>query len=375
MDLVDESSITKADAKRAGYESVDSLLRADTYAALARACTASASDQSLRPTRGRTRVAGRVVRRRMSTRSLAGSTRLDRAASHGPWTSDVLAMHRRGTRSAGAGLRSTIRPRGAALQARRSQAQRARTHDQLARRLPAVASRRGLLARDGTRGSGKPAAPRPIERREGPRRRNAGPAARVVRSIGPDTPIAATTAPLRSRTGALTEATPGSRSSTLSTHPGPSGVSPRSTRPADPAVSGSAAPTATMVRSPCGEVERLDADAVVAVADVELRALLGLVAQLRQRRTCELRERCAVERSPPERRQSEPEREAAVAVAADQLVHLERDCEAVGGGAGQARWRRRARPRFLGPSASAASTSTALSRTPTPLTLRSTSRD
>ena len=71
--------------------------------------------------------------------------------------------------------------------------------------------------------------------------------------------------PWRSRTGALTEATPGSRSPTLSAHPraawhvtavgrpgGDRSASPahaRKTLPAEPFVSGSEAPTATMVRS------------------------------------------------------------------------------------------------------------------------------
>ena len=89
--------------------------------------------------------------------------------------------------------------------------------------------------------------------------------------------------------------------------------------------------------------ERLDADAMVAVSDVELRALLGLVAQLGEGGTSELRERRAVERSPAERRQPEPEREPSVAVAADQLVRLQRDGEPVRSCSGQTRWRRRAR--------------------------------
>jgi hypothetical protein len=49
-----------------------------------------------------------------------------------------------------------------------------------------------------------------------PRRR---PGVRVNLSIGPDTEIAAMTAPSASRTGADTEATPASRSPTLAAHP------------------------------------------------------------------------------------------------------------------------------------------------------------
>ena len=74
---------------------------------------------------------------------------------------------------------------------------------------------------------------------------------RVVRSIGPDTLIATSSPPTRAP--ALTEATPGARSSTLSTHSRPVGTSPRRTVPADPRVSGSRAPSATIVRSSWGD--------------------------------------------------------------------------------------------------------------------------
>src|SRR5438132_5358934 len=65
------------------------------------------------------------------------------------------------------------------------------------------------------------------------------PGARVVRSIGPDTDTAATTRPV-SNTGALTEATPRSRSSTLSAHPlrRTAGSAPR-TLPPEPTARGS----------------------------------------------------------------------------------------------------------------------------------------
>jgi len=62
-------------------------------------------------------------------------------------------------------------------------------------------------------------------------------------------PMAAITLPWRSRIGALTDATPGSRSSTLSIQPFDAS-SPRRILPAEPASSGSDAPTATIVRSP-----------------------------------------------------------------------------------------------------------------------------
>ena len=77
------------------------------------------------------------------------------------------------------------------------------------------------------------------------------PGARLSRSTGRSRSIAATTTLAPSTTGALTEATPGSRSSTLSTQP--PGVTPRSTRPAEPTSSGSSAPSGTIQRSPCGD--------------------------------------------------------------------------------------------------------------------------
>ena len=61
---------------------------------------------------------------------------------------------------------------------------------------------------------------------------NTDPGSRVSRSMGPLTDTAATTVPWRSCTGALTEATPASRSSTVATHAPPS--VPSRTRPPDP---------------------------------------------------------------------------------------------------------------------------------------------
>ena len=90
VDLVDESSITRADARRAGYASVDDLLReippragtslyrvgfrpvveADPRDELAAADDLSDADVA-------------EITRRLE--------RLDRASAHGPWTSEVLA--------------------------------------------------------------------------------------------------------------------------------------------------------------------------------------------------------------------------------------------------------------------------------------------
>jgi hypothetical protein len=90
VDLVDETSITKADARRAGYESVDHLLHgtppregtslyrvgfrpvaeADPRDDLASADDLSDADVA-------------EITRRLE--------RLDRASAHGPWTADVLA--------------------------------------------------------------------------------------------------------------------------------------------------------------------------------------------------------------------------------------------------------------------------------------------
>src|SRR3954454_14459172 len=94
---------------------------------------------------------------------------------------------------------------------------------------------------------------------------------RVSRSSGPETDTAATTDPSAANTGADTDATPGSRSATLSAQPRrrtvvnveaenfaaltsrsvSSGAShASSTCAADPAVMGSSAPTGTLERSP-----------------------------------------------------------------------------------------------------------------------------
>ncbi len=102
------------------------------------------------------------------------------------------------------------------------------------------------------------------------------PGCRVVLSMGPETLTAATTEQRSSLTGALTDATPASRSATLCTHtrvsrascrvrpsPTPSTCPPPcppdesdpsvNTRPAEPTPSGNDAPSGTIVRRPCGD--------------------------------------------------------------------------------------------------------------------------
>ena len=93
--------------------------------------------------------------------------------------------------------------------------------------------------------------------------------------------------PARRHTGALTEATPRSRSSTLWAQPGPApatspAASPHahaSTLAAEPRSIGRAAPTATMVRRLWGDSSETRQTRVSPAADVQLGALAGLVAQ------------------------------------------------------------------------------------------------
>ena len=73
----------------------------------------------------------------------------------------------------------------------------------------------------------------------------------------------------------------------LSTQPEWPGVSPSSTRPAEPRSSGSSAPSGTIHRRPCGDCERDHAAAGVALAHEELHALAGSVAQRLEHRTGE----------------------------------------------------------------------------------------
>ena len=141
---------------------------------------------------------------------------------------------------------------------------------------------------------------------------------------------AATRSPCADRTGALTDATPASRSSTLATHPcGPS--SPDSTRPADPSSSGSRAPRArsTARRAATGATAR-----TVAASPSRTNSCTLSPVSSRSRVSAgsrQLDEREAFVGDPPERRQFRPEVEPSVVVAPQQPVRLERHGETVGG--------------------------------------------
>jgi hypothetical protein len=87
--VVDESSITNADAKRAGYDSVDALLRSmparpdtDVYRIGFRPVDEADPRDELAATDELSDEDVAEITRRLD--------RLDRASSHGPWTSDVL---------------------------------------------------------------------------------------------------------------------------------------------------------------------------------------------------------------------------------------------------------------------------------------------
>ena len=194
-------------------------------------------------------------------------------------------------------------------------------------------------------------------------------------SIGPDTLTAAITLPAASRTGALTDATPGSRSSTLSTQPRPRRPSPRSTLPAEPRSSGSDGADGDDRAQARAATRARRRTPAVAVAHVELHALARLVAQPLERGAGDLGQRRAVGRGPAQGDEAQAEGEPAVAVAAHEAVGLEGDGQAVGRGPGRARWPPPARPAPAGRRSRASRTSTALSSTPTPLTLCSTKRD
>jgi hypothetical protein len=90
VDLVEESSITKADARHAGYESVDDLLREVPW----RAGT-SMYRVGFRPVPEADPRDELASADDLSDGDVAEITRrlerLDRSSAHGPWTSDVLA--------------------------------------------------------------------------------------------------------------------------------------------------------------------------------------------------------------------------------------------------------------------------------------------
>ena len=149
---------------------------------------------------------------------------------------------------------------------------------------------------------------------------------RVVRSIGPHTLTAAITDPSCPRTGALTEATPGLA---LGDALGPSPLQRLGIAAQDAARGAHVERQRRAERhdraQAVGRLERLDAHAAIAVADVQLRALARRVAQSLRARAGRPRaspEPCAA--AAPERDEAEPEREATVGVAAHQAVRLER---------------------------------------------------
>ncbi len=90
VDVVDESKITKADARRAGYDSVDELVAAmpprpgtELYRISFRAVDEVDPRDALAASKDLTADEIANISRRLQ--------RLDRASSHGPWTAAVLA--------------------------------------------------------------------------------------------------------------------------------------------------------------------------------------------------------------------------------------------------------------------------------------------
>ena len=178
---------------------------------------------------------------------------------------------------------------------------------------------------------------------------------RLSRSIGPETETAATIRPAGPRTGADTEATPGSRSPTDCDHP--------RRRTADKAVAVKRASRKPAVQ-PLGllpgqqdlgrraglhrqrrtdghrvaqagqPLGRGNADPAVALPAIELRALAGDVAQPGQHRSGRL-EQAVLAGGGGELAQPGAEHEAALQVARDEPVVLERGGEPVGRRAGQ----------------------------------------
>ena len=153
--------------------------------------------------------------------------------------------------------------------------------------------------------------------------------------------------PAGPNTGALTEATPRSRSSWLCAQPRErirwrpspgswSRAQARSTVPAEPRSSGSAAPISTIVRSSRIRLDRVDAHAPVAVADVELCALRGDARQAFERRSRELSERQLADRRRSEAEEPGAERVAEPADVEQDAVVFERVDQPMGGGAGDA---------------------------------------
>ena len=170
-----------------------------------------------------------------------------------------------------------------------------------------------------------------------------------MRSIGPLTLTAAITAPSAARTGALTDATPASRSATLSAHPRfKASGSPRKIFPAEPASRGSARAEGHDRAQTVRRLECLDTHSAVALSHVQLHALPCLVAQRLEGGPGHLRQPQSVGSCPSERDESETEGEATVAVATHEAVGFERDGQSIGRRAGQADvgHELRQRPRF-----------------------------
>ncbi len=105
------------------------------------------------------------------------------------------------------------------------------------------------------------------------------PGCRDRRSTGPETLTAAMTAPSSPRTPALTDATPGSRSSTDSTQPGPADLLPAEHVTGRAAVEGEERALRHDPAQPVGRLEGEHATTATLFGHVELHALAGLVAQ------------------------------------------------------------------------------------------------
>ena len=149
-----------------------------------------------------------------------------------------------------------------------------------------------------------------------------------MRSIGPETLTAATIDPSLDFTGALTDATPASRSSTLATHPGAG-----TTGQCLAGGAGVEREQHALWHDPAQRVRRLqrqDTAPLGALTHEQLHALAACVAELLERRPRQGRQWVALCRRPPQRRQLGAEVEAPVAVTSQQTVPFERDREAVG---------------------------------------------
>ena len=257
VDVVDESSITKADAAAGGIRVGRRACCVRCRRARARACTGSVSVRSTRPIPATSSRATDDLSDDDVAEITRRLERLDRASTHGPWTSDVLACIAAEPGRRAPDFAGTIRTRGATVQARRAQAQGARADDQPARRLQAVAARRGVPCSAIDRDSATARkARRFFDGASGAQDRGAVAPSRLARRAFDRAghadrrrrPRHFDRAPARSPTRRPPRAPPRSRST-----PGSRAPRRSSTRPAEPASSGSAAPTATIVRSPCGD--------------------------------------------------------------------------------------------------------------------------